>query len=69
MLVLTRLAGEEIVIEPNTIRIEILSLRDGRVRLGIHAPQSVTIMRKELIGRYEELRRQAEEKANGREEA
>ncbi|MCE5219214.1 carbon storage regulator CsrA [bacterium] len=48
MLVLTRTAGEEICIGPD-IRVRVLSLRGGQVRLGIEAPGEVTIHRAELV--------------------
>ena len=50
MLVLTRTRGESIVIETTDGPIEIV-VRDicGRqVKVGVHAPKSVKIMRKEL---------------------
>jgi carbon storage regulator len=47
MLVLSRKTTEEICIGPN-IHITILSITDGRVRLGIEAPRDVPIHRTEL---------------------
>ena len=54
MLVLTRREGEEIVIAGN-IRVTVVSVEGGRVRLGISAPASVPIHRKEVLARAAEL--------------
>lgn len=67
MLILTRLPGEEIVLEPNTIRVRVMGIEPGRVRIGIEAPQSVTIMRSELIGRYSDMKKQVEEEERSKE--
>lgn len=48
MLVLTRKAGERIVIADNII-VEVLEVQGNRVRIGIQAPQGVTILRQELL--------------------
>jgi carbon storage regulator len=53
MLVLTRKAGEQIVIDGD-IRIEVLEVQGNRVRLGIKAPSGVTILRAELLEQAEE---------------
>ncbi len=47
MLVLTRRLHEEVIIG-GTIRIRITDLNSGSVKLGISAPQQVTIARGEL---------------------
>jgi len=47
MLVLSRRLGEEIVIA-EAIRIAVVSLTGGQVRLGITAPKSVPIRRQEV---------------------
>ena len=47
MLVLSRKIGEGIQIGDG-IEVAILSVRNGRVRLGLAAPQAVTIRRSEL---------------------
>ena len=47
MLVLTRKVGEEIVIAGH-IRISIVDVASGRVKIGIVAPRSVTIDRAEI---------------------
>jgi carbon storage regulator len=48
MLVLTRKAGERIVIADNIV-VEVLEVQGNRVRIGIQAPQGVTILREELL--------------------
>jgi carbon storage regulator len=50
MLVLSRRIGEEILIA-NDIRVTIVEVKGGRVRLGITAPLSVRVERQELRGR------------------
>ncbi|MFG0296075.1 MAG: carbon storage regulator [Maioricimonas sp. JB045] len=47
MLVLTRKEGEEIVIGKD-IRIRVLRIRGGQIRVGIAAPRDVRIVRSEL---------------------
>lgn len=47
MLVLTRKAGEEIVIGDG-IRVQVIETKGGRVRLGIAAPRSVSVHRSEV---------------------
>jgi carbon storage regulator len=50
MLVLSRRAGEEVVIA-GTIRVTILATKGDRVRIGIAAPPSVTVNRQEVHDR------------------
>jgi carbon storage regulator len=59
MLVLTRRIGEEIVIGDN-IRVQVVEVQRGRVRLGISAPDRVHILRAELFAADEEKRRLAQ---------
>ena len=47
MLVLSRRIGEEIVID-NVIRVKIVDVQGNRVKLGITAPQDVTVHREEI---------------------
>lgn len=49
MLVLTRRAGQRIVIDDNIV-VSVVSLKNGQVRLGIEAPPQVHIVREELQG-------------------
>ena len=48
MLVIRRRAGEAIVL-PDGVEIQVLEINGGRVRLGILAPQHVTVVRKEAL--------------------
>ena len=50
MLVLSRRVGEEIVIAGN-IRVTVVSVEGGKVRLGVTAPASVPVHRKEVLDR------------------
>ncbi len=50
MLVLTRQIGEEIMIDGN-IRLTVVAIKGDRVRLGINAPLSVQVDRKEVHDR------------------
>lgn len=59
MLVITRKANEEIVVGDN-ITLKVISTGNGRVKIGIEAPQSVRIARGEIAFR-EELIRESEE--------
>jgi carbon storage regulator len=54
MLVLSRKKNESIIINGN-IEITVIELEDGRVRLGIEAPKSIDIHRKEV---FEEIARE-----------
>lgn len=47
MLVLTRKAGEEIIVAGN-IRIQILEVRGDRIRIGVTAPGSIRVDRGEV---------------------
>ena len=47
MLVLSRRLGEEIVID-GTIRVKIVSIQGNRVKLGVVAPEQVTVHREEI---------------------
>jgi carbon storage regulator len=60
MLVLTRKADQEVLIDEN-IRVRVLSIEGGRVRLGISAPKNVPVTRTELLMRQNEASRSATE--------
>ena len=58
MLVLTRRVGEEIVIN-DEIRVRVLAAQGSKVRIGVSAPDSVRVDRREVHerrGRFEPLR-------------
>ncbi len=52
MLVLTRKVNEEILIGDN-IRIKVVDIGAGRIRLGISAPRDVTVLRDDVIRDFE----------------
>ena len=58
MLVLTRKAGETIVVG-NSIRITVVELSSGSVRLGFEAPAEVSIYREELYREIADANRAA----------
>jgi len=58
MLVLTRKKNESIVIDEN-IEICVIEISGDQVRLGIKAPKSVSIHRKEVFEEIQEENRQA----------
>jgi carbon storage regulator len=47
MLVLTRLAGESIIIDGGIV-VTVLSIAGGKIQLGIEAPKKTRIVREEL---------------------
>jgi len=50
MLILTRKAGEAIVIN-DTITVKLIEIKGGQIKLGIEAPETVTIHREEVYAR------------------
>ena len=58
MLVLTRKAGESIVIG-NEVVITVLEVRGGQIRLGVDAPRSLAVHRAEIYQRVLEENRAA----------
>jgi carbon storage regulator len=54
MLVLTRKAGESIVIN-DSIRVKVIQLSGGRVKLAFDAPPNIPIQREELLHREPSL--------------
>lgn len=60
MLVLTRKPGEQIVIG-NNIRITVVGVGPGRVKIGIEAPENVRVDRSEI---FEKIQRETHESAD-----
>lgn len=58
MLVLTRRRGESVTIGPD-IRVVVLGMKSGQVRLGIEAPPAVAVHREEVYTRIQEENRLA----------
>jgi len=67
MLILTRRAGEAILIDGG-VRIVVLGTDGGGVRLGIEAPSSVGIVREEVVQRIAEENARAGAEKGSREE-
>jgi carbon storage regulator len=53
MLVLTRSAGERLVIGDGEITLNILDIRGNQVRIGINAPRHVAVHREEIYLRIQ----------------
>ena len=53
MLILSRKKDESIIIDGN-IEVKILEVEDGKVRIGIEAPQDIDIFREELYKSIQE---------------
>jgi carbon storage regulator len=60
MLVLTRKLGENIRIG-DTVKITVLEVRSGQVKLGIDAPPEVKVHREEIYARIQEENRRAQQ--------
>ena len=58
MLVLSRRCGESVMIGPD-IRVVVLGVKSGQVRLGIEAPAAVAVHREEVYVRIQEENRLA----------
>ena len=58
MLVLSRRCGESVTIGPD-IRVVVLGVKSGQVRLGIEAPRAVAVHREEVYVRIQEENRLA----------
>jgi carbon storage regulator len=56
MLVLSRRCGESVTIGPD-IRVVVLGLKSGQVRLGIEAPRAVPVHREEIYARIQDENR------------
>ena len=64
MLVLTRKAGETIVVG-NSVRITIIESSSGAVRLGFEAPAEVSIYREEIYREIAEANKRALDEEDG----
>ena len=60
MLVLTRKLGENIRIG-DSVKITVLEVRSGQVKLGIEAPPEVKVHREEIYARIQEENRRAQQ--------
>ncbi len=68
MLVLTRKLGENIRIG-DSVKITVLEVRSGQVKLGIEAPPEVKVHREEIYARIQEENRRAQRLKPGTPEA
>jgi carbon storage regulator len=66
MLVLSRQRDESIIIGDD-IEITIVDIRGGKVRIGINAPKSVTVHRKEIYQAIQKEKEQAAGTTNSKE--
>jgi carbon storage regulator len=57
MLVLTRKCGEKIVLPDLNITITVVEVRGDQVRLGLQAPDNISIHREEVWKRIQDLTR------------
>ena len=64
MLVLTRKLGENIRIG-DAVKITVLEVRSGQVKLGIEAPPEVKVHREEIYARIQEENRRAQRGRTG----
>ncbi|MDN5352596.1 MAG: carbon storage regulator [Clostridiales bacterium] len=53
MLILTRKKNESIIIDGN-IEIQVISIEEGKVKLGINAPKEIEILRSEIVHKVQE---------------
>lgn len=51
MLVLTRKVGESIFINGQEIKVTVVGVNKGQVKLGFEAPKEIDIMREELLNK------------------
>lgn len=58
MLILTRKQNESLIINGN-IEVIVISTDDGKVKLGINAPKSVEVHRKEIFEKIQEENKNA----------
>jgi len=68
MLVLTRKLGENIRIG-DSVKITVLEVRSGQVKLGIEAPPEVKVHREEIYARIQEENRRAQRGTPGESES
>jgi|GEM_PF-125650 len=58
MLILTRKVGEAIVID-GQIAIKVLEIKGGQIKLGVEAPNHITVHRQEVLSRIQEENQKA----------
>lgn len=58
MLILTRKIGESIVLG-DTVKVKVIAIEGGQVKLGFDAPNEITIFRDEVISKIKALNQEA----------
>ncbi len=60
MLILTRKQGESVIIGDN-IKVTILQVQGSNIRVGIEAPQEISVHREEIFERIQESKKEVTE--------
>ena len=60
MLILTRKVGESIVLG-DTVKVKVISIEGGQVKLGFDAPNEISIFREEVVDKIKKLNQEASE--------
>ena len=58
MLILTRKVGESIVLG-DTVKVKVIAIEGGQVKLGFDAPHEISIFREEVIDKIKKLNQEA----------
>lgn len=61
MLILTRKMGETLLVGDN-VEITVLNIRGNQVKLGVKAPQDISVHRQEIYERIQSAQQQEEQK-------
>ena len=64
MLILTRKKDESIIINGN-IEIQIMSIEEGKVKIGIEAPKDIEIYRSEIFDKIQLANQEASKQSSG----
>lgn len=65
MLVVTRKKGQSIIIVQGNIEITVLEIKNGKVKLGVNAPENTKILRKEIVDQTKSVNRDAKVDSSG----
>ena len=63
MLILTRRNGESLIID-DQIKVTVLAIKGGQIRLGINAPKEITIHRNEVYLQIQEEEKEKQKEAS-----
>ena len=64
MLILTRKKDESIIIDGN-IEIQIISIEEGKVKIGINAPKNIEVYRSEVVDKIKANNKEALDTVDG----